>query len=58
MISQGVPCVEIYTRQDDGDWLLHTETDPAGSFTLPAVNVSIAMMDLYEGVPVEAEPGE
>jgi Uma2 family endonuclease len=55
MIDQGVPCVEIYTRQDDGDWILHTVTEPSEPFTLSAVDVTIAMADLYEGVPVEPE---
>jgi Uma2 family endonuclease len=58
IISQWEPRVEIFTRQENGDWSLHTETDPAGSFTLSAVDVTIAMADLYEGVPLEPGPTE
>jgi len=56
MVSQWEPCVEIYTRKDDGDWVLHTVTDPTGSFNLSAINVDVAIADLYEGVPVEPDP--
>jgi len=56
LISRWDPYVEIYTRKDNGDWLLHIETDPAGSFAIPAIDVTIGMADLYEGVPIEVQP--
>ena len=50
MISQSEPAVEVYTRQPDGDWLMHVERGLNGEVRLPAVDLSIPLSGLYEDI--------
>lgn len=49
LISQNSADVEIYTRHN-ADWLLHTESGLEASLTLPGIDVTIPLADLYENV--------
>ncbi len=54
LISQDEAHVERFVRQPEGGWLFLEERDPAGSFELSSLNVTIAMSELYRHVKFEA----
>jgi len=56
IIDQKTARVEIHTRHNDVDWLEHAESGMGGTFSLPAIGVTIALSDLYEDVAVEPDP--
>jgi Uma2 family endonuclease len=41
---------DLYTRQQDGGWLLTSADGPAGTLALASVNCQIALADVYEKV--------
>lgn len=53
LISQDRPNVERFTRQANGDWLFHEETDPAANFELKSLGISVAISELYRNVQFE-----
>jgi len=58
LISQKRARVEIYTRQPNGDWLMHAEHGIGGSLIIPTMGVSISLSELYENVafpPIDDE---
>jgi Uma2 family endonuclease len=40
--------VECYTKQADGTWEVETFTDISETISLPSLNVTLAMRDIYE----------
>ena len=54
LIHQDSARVEVHTRQNDVDWILHAEEGLAGRIALPAIGAEIALADLYEGIEMEA----
>jgi Uma2 family endonuclease len=47
---------DLYTRQQDGGWLLNSADGPAGTLALASVNCQIALADVYEKVQFVSEP--
>jgi len=56
-IAQDKVRVEVYTRQENGDWMKHVESTLDGVMRLPAIGVEIALSDLYEDTGVVEETG-
>ncbi len=54
-VSQDLPVVEVYARQSDGRWVLSTYDDPAGSFALSSVAVTVLLADVYRNVEFPPE---
>jgi Uma2 family endonuclease len=50
LVSQQARQVEVYTRQDDGAWLLRTYDGERPTIDLPSVEAALALDDLYRGV--------
>ncbi|BDI28502.1 hypothetical protein CCAX7_005530 [Capsulimonas corticalis] len=50
IINQDMARVEIYTRHNDVDWLVHTEEGLSGAFSLSAIDVTLSLAELYEDV--------
>ena len=44
---------DLYTRRQDGGWLLTSADGPAGTLSLASVNCQIALADIYEKVDLE-----
>jgi Uma2 family endonuclease len=56
LVSAGEPCVEVFTRQDGGGWLLQTTTGLEGSMRLESIpGLSIPLADIYLGVTFDPE---
>jgi Uma2 family endonuclease len=45
--------VEIYTRQNDGSWLLKEFTQLSDSFTISTIGLTLQLKDIYEDVSIE-----
>lgn len=56
LVSQQARQVEVYTRQDDGAWLLRTYDDGRPLVTVPSVGAELALDDLYRGVLEATDP--
>jgi Uma2 family endonuclease len=50
LVSQNVPQVEVFRRDDDGDWKLHETTGLDGAVAIPGTDVTLPMMEIYERV--------
>jgi Uma2 family endonuclease len=46
---------DLYTRQQDGGWLLTSADGPPGTLALASVNCQIALADIYEKVDLETQ---
>ena len=44
---------DLYTRRQDGGWLLTSADGPAGTLSLASVNCQIALADIYEKADLE-----
>ena len=53
LIAQDRPQVERFTRQPNGDWLFHEQTELSAEFELKSLGISVAMSELYRGVKFE-----
>ena len=53
LIAQDRPQVERFTRQPNGDWLFHEQTELSAEFELKSVGISVAMSELYRSVKFE-----
>ena len=53
LIAQDRPQVERFTRQPNGDWLFHEQTEQSAEFELKSLGISVAMSELYRGVKFE-----
>jgi len=53
LIAQDRPQVERFTRQANGDWLFHEQTELSAEFELKSLDISVAMSELYRGVKFE-----
>jgi Uma2 family endonuclease len=50
LIGQNEAYVGCFTRQSNGDWLLHEVLDLTGSIELSSVQISIPLSKIYRGV--------
>ncbi len=50
IVSQYVPKIERYLRQDSGDWLYTQVTDMNSSVNLPSINCKLTLADMYRKV--------
>ena len=53
LIAQDRPQVEVYIRQDNGDWLLREASDLDSSVTLSSVSVSLPLSEIYDRIKFE-----
>ena len=53
LIAQDRPQVERFTRQPNGDWLFHEQTELSAEFESKSLGISVAMSELYRGVKFE-----
>ena len=53
LIAQDRPQVERFTRQPNGDWLFHEQTELSAEFELKSLGISVAMSEFYRGVKFE-----
>jgi Uma2 family endonuclease len=56
LVSQDRPKLERFVRQSDDTWVLATFDDPAGSFSLATVPVTIPLTDVYRDVTFPENP--
>lgn len=54
LIAQNTPRVEIYRRRNLREWLLETLTPP-DALRLECVDLSLPVVELYAGLPLEGE---
>jgi Uma2 family endonuclease len=52
LVSQVDRHVEQYVRQRDGRWLFSETTDPTAVVSLPSVGCELAMVEVYDKVPL------
>jgi Uma2 family endonuclease len=50
LISQDRWQIELYQRQDAGDWLLSVVKGPEARLSLSAIGCELALTDVYERV--------
>jgi Uma2 family endonuclease len=48
LIHQDIICMEVHTRHNEVDWLEQVETGPDAKLELPAIGVTLALLDVYE----------
>ncbi len=56
IVSQDEPHLEHYARQNDGHWILSEGTGLESTIALPALNVRLALVEVYARVTFSAEP--
>ena len=50
LISQDRPNVERFTRQPNGEWLFHEQSDLSAQFELKSLSISVAIAEIYRSV--------
>ena len=55
LVSQNMPHVEHYIKQENGDWLLKEYHGLDKSFAIESVNVNLTLTDVYDRVEFEDE---
>jgi len=50
LVSQDQPLIQVFTRRDDGNWLLSTFDDMTGSFSLMTLPVTVPLVEVYRDV--------
>jgi Uma2 family endonuclease len=50
LVSQKWPVLERFTKQEDGDWLLHEVSGMESSVELNSLDVTLALSDIYANV--------
>lgn len=50
LVAQTHCQVDHFRRQDNGDWLLHTALTLEESIALDSINVTVRLLDLYDGI--------
>ncbi len=58
LVSQQQPSVELYSRRDDGTWVLRPVIDLQESVTLPSIGVTLQLADIYARVEFETPTTE
>jgi Uma2 family endonuclease len=58
LVSQKQPRVEVFSRQDDGSWVMRVADSPTASVTFPSVGVTLKMQDVYARVEYESDATE
>lgn len=56
LINQQVAHVEVFTRQQDGDWKVHSEEGLDAVVSLTSIDVGLKLTDLYEDVDLSPRP--
>jgi len=56
LVSQDAPHVEIYERQGGGDWRLREFNELAAVIALPAIDVELPLVEVYDGVEFPPSP--
>lgn len=54
LIAQDRAAIDLFACQQDGTWQQTTITDPAAALTLPVLECSIPLAEIYRGVKFEA----
>ena len=54
LVAQDKPRIEIFRRQENGDWLYSVAQTPEATVRLDVINCELALAEVYEGVS-EAE---
>lgn len=57
LISQPEQHVELFTRRDEGGWMLEDIDGPNGAIRLPELNSEVPLRDLYADLPEPASDG-
>jgi Uma2 family endonuclease len=55
LIAQDKPHIELYTRRDDGNWLLSEAAGLDAAIALPLISCALALAEVYEKVHFDAE---
>jgi len=62
LVSQREPVIETFRRNGHGQWAIATERGLEASLKLESLNISIPLLDIYDGIAFppgdSAEPGE
>ena len=58
LIAQDEPRVERYARQEDGQWLLSIAVGLEAVLSLPSIDCSLPLSEIYDRVPFPAAPDE
>ncbi len=53
LVSQNMPHVEHYIKQENGDWLLKEYHGLNKSFTIESINVTVTIADVYDRIEFE-----
>ena len=57
LVSQNAYSVEHYARREDGWWMYQAVDGLEGTLAIPALNITLALADIYEGIDFEAVRG-
>ncbi len=58
LVSQNAASMEHYTRRADGQWMYQTVQGLESTLAIPALNITLALADIYEGIDFEAVRGD
>ena len=59
LVRQHEPSVELFIRQPNGDWLLRQATGLEATLTIPSLEITISIAEIYANVkfvPVPIRP--
>ena len=57
LVSQDKPCVELFSRQADGGWLLTEYAEDEATISLPSIGCLLVLRDLYHKVAFRLSEG-
>lgn len=55
LVEQRMARIEQYTRMDNGEWKHQTVRGLESALVIPALNITLALADIYEGIDFEAK---
>ena len=55
LVGQNEARIEQYARLDNGHWDYHTTEGIGGNLTIPALDVTLSLADIYEGIEFVSE---
>jgi Uma2 family endonuclease len=56
LVAQDTPCVDHYSRQEDGSWRVETVMGLDGQVVLNSLDIALALAQVYEKVDFPAPP--
>lgn len=56
LVSQNDPRVEVFSRQEDGSWLMRVTDSLSESVTIPSTGTRLQMKDIYARVEMSSQP--